>query len=409
MATLDEQKIAQSGSASTERSSASVENYAESLLDAIKFRAKDVPTEIKKLKKSADFQWEKVMNIPPNEECQRKGQNAIHFLVAADLDKSSFPSESVRINTIRSLLEAEPDEQVRKRVLNQSDNAGSTALHHAALFRCLAVVKFLVNSGADLDNQNNKGFTPLHFAAQNPDNDKVACFLIDSGAKTNARTHNKLTPLHCAARHLCLKTVKRLLELLDGSELHPCNDSLHGPVEYARIAAQELESAPVGISDQFRRAERIKHAKHIVRILTRTYQVPAIPGTQGSEQSELSDARRSDAYFYMTMRRQEQQQGKQQEKQQEQHRFACTPFFYRKPVGEVLNGLAPWLAEASRLQWANVPGSVPEWSSFWIHFPANDVCQVVGPLCANSTSLVYLAFCGHFVQFSSLTMISFVP
>jgi ankyrin repeat protein len=43
------------------------------------------------------------------------------------------------------------------------DLEGKTALHHAAM-NDTSIVKMLVDAGADLDNQDSDGKSPLHYA-----------------------------------------------------------------------------------------------------------------------------------------------------------------------------------------------------------------------------------------------------
>ncbi|MBN1760764.1 MAG: ankyrin repeat domain-containing protein [Chitinispirillaceae bacterium] len=69
---------------------------------------------------------------------------------------------------------------------------GNTALHYAK--NCVECAKSILDKSGEVDIRNNKGATPLMFAAKvsNPD---VVKFLLQSGANVNAVGHGGLTPL----------------------------------------------------------------------------------------------------------------------------------------------------------------------------------------------------------------------
>jgi len=70
------------------------------------------------------------------------------------------------------------------------DNNGQTLLHKAASGESVAVVKFLVANGADVnakDNGRDSGYTPLHWAVQFSKNIEIIKFLVANGADVNAK------------------------------------------------------------------------------------------------------------------------------------------------------------------------------------------------------------------------------
>jgi ankyrin repeat protein/mono/diheme cytochrome c family protein len=92
--------------------------------------------------------------------------------------------------TAEKLLKANPD------LLNAQDPAKSTLLHHAAGFGTLETLKWLVESGADVNAKNRRGSTPLHWAIH--DEAKVR-LLLARGAGVNTKQAEGRTPLYLAA------------------------------------------------------------------------------------------------------------------------------------------------------------------------------------------------------------------
>ena len=62
--------------------------------------------------------------------------------------------------------EKETNCAVDKEVLTAKDNEGLTLLHHAARCGQVDTVNLLLDNGADIDVQENNGFTALHFAVR---------------------------------------------------------------------------------------------------------------------------------------------------------------------------------------------------------------------------------------------------
>ncbi len=91
---------------------------------------------------------------------------------------------------VKRLLAESPD------LVKGADAAGSTPLHHAAGFGNLAMMKLLLDKGADANAANRRKSTPLFWAI--PDEAKLR-LLIDRGASVNARTVDGLTPVYLAS------------------------------------------------------------------------------------------------------------------------------------------------------------------------------------------------------------------
>ena len=99
--------------------------------------------------------------------------------------------------------------------------AGDTALHIAAAGYRRALVRQLIDMGADVRARNRRGAEPLHAAAVgmpgSPSWDPQAqaatiAGLIEAGADPNAVDKSGVTPLHRAVRTRCAAAVKVLLD-----------------------------------------------------------------------------------------------------------------------------------------------------------------------------------------------------
>ncbi|KAL0162837.1 hypothetical protein M9458_042233, partial [Cirrhinus mrigala] len=74
---------------------------------------------------------------------------------------------------------------------------GNTALHIAALAGQEKVVAELVNYGANVNAQSQKGFSPLYMAAQE-NHLEVVKYLLEHGANQSLPTEDGFTPLAVA-------------------------------------------------------------------------------------------------------------------------------------------------------------------------------------------------------------------
>ncbi|XP_059488485.1 uncharacterized protein LOC132204174 isoform X2 [Neocloeon triangulifer] len=92
---------------------------------------------------------------------------------------------------------------------------GKTALHWAAQKGHIAVAKFLLSKGADVNALNNDNDTPLTLAALFS-NEETCRFLVDSGADLSAVDSDGDDALHLASLKGKLDTVKYLLLGLNG-------------------------------------------------------------------------------------------------------------------------------------------------------------------------------------------------
>lgn len=105
------------------------------------------------------------------------------------------------------LLTAQPSNIAN---IGATNNRGKTALHLAAENHRTALVKILLENGADPHARSDGGWTALHNAADKGHED-VAALLLESGARVNATTSSGMTALHWSSRNGHIKVVELLL------------------------------------------------------------------------------------------------------------------------------------------------------------------------------------------------------
>ena len=140
---------------------------------------------------------------------------------ADDEDTQLSFYENVTREVVLACLDAGADLHARDRTY------GGTPLHWAAFANDdVAVLVTLLDAGADPHVGNDRGYTPLHYAADNG-NSAVLAALLDVGADPNVRGTDGSTPLHWAAWDANTATLSALLEAgadpnaRDGQDLAP--------------------------------------------------------------------------------------------------------------------------------------------------------------------------------------------
>lgn len=113
---------------------------------------------------------------------------------------------------------------------------GSSALHNAARFDHLAILRFYIeNKGASVSIQNSNGNTPLHFAARYGHLNNVK-YLIEKNADFNVLNKVKMTPLHFTTLGGHLKTAEYLVNKYRSQHIDfNVNENFHGvtPLHFA--------------------------------------------------------------------------------------------------------------------------------------------------------------------------------
>ena len=117
-----------------------------------------------------------------------------------------------RLADIQRMIESDPS------LLGTTDEQGATPLHQAVLSREYDIVRWLIETGAEVDFVTEDDWiTPLHWAAEYGFN-KMIEILLDAGADINARiepemeNHGNGTPLLMALFFSCEDCAKLLIE-----------------------------------------------------------------------------------------------------------------------------------------------------------------------------------------------------
>ncbi|KAJ6948847.1 hypothetical protein NC651_002994 [Populus alba x Populus x berolinensis] len=78
--------------------------------------------------------------------------------------------------------------------IDDQDNDGAGPLHYAAQVGAMQTVKLLIKYEVDVNAADNEGWTPLHIAVQSRNRDIVKVLLVNGADKTR-RTKDGITPL----------------------------------------------------------------------------------------------------------------------------------------------------------------------------------------------------------------------
>ena len=102
-------------------------------------------------------------------------------------------AERGRVGPLHIVAAVNPDPAVMRLLLDQGadimtlDARGQMPLHWAAGFNSLEMVSLLVDSGSEVHGLDDRDLTPLHVAGANNPDPRVAALLLDNGAQLHAK------------------------------------------------------------------------------------------------------------------------------------------------------------------------------------------------------------------------------
>jgi ankyrin repeat protein len=190
---------------------------------------------------------------------------------------------------------------------NQRDAEGYTPLHRAGSI-VTTIVKLLLDHGANPNQRDVERYTPLHRAAMKPDNTTIIRLLIQRGANVDAKTEGLrhpvayevgLTPLHLATYRTNIENVRTLVDIgkakvnvkssLGNTPLHKAASRENGE----RIAQFLIDrGAHVNVKD--RRGQTPLHKAvacgliNTVKMLLNNGAIPFIQDSSGDTPSNLA-------------------------------------------------------------------------------------------------------------------------
>ena len=133
-----------------------------------------------------DYDPYELMIIPPNKKTE---------MIVSELEKLE-----PNLNLVSDLI-------VLGANLDWQDEYGWTALHLCAIINHLEIARMLVDAGADMNIQDNDGWTALHRCAY-WNHLEIARMLIDAGADMNIRNNDGKLPYEFTKS----KELKKLLK-----------------------------------------------------------------------------------------------------------------------------------------------------------------------------------------------------
>lgn len=116
------------------------------------------------------------------------------------------------------------------------DRDGRTPLHHAVVHGDIVAVQHLLDQAVDVNIQDHRGWSALHFAAQ-ANNAPITVLLLHAHAKVDLTDRHGNTPLFTAVFNA--QGVGTVITLLRRAGADPYHHNAHGqsPIGLARLIA----------------------------------------------------------------------------------------------------------------------------------------------------------------------------
>jgi len=186
-----------------------------------------------------DAMWTMINQLLGKNVAAQYGQTLDEFRRAVALRNSRAEAlvEAVKLadlEAVKRLIDEGAD-------VNAENQAGYTPLLAAASDGQVVIAKVLLSNGADVNKHNQHGRTLLHEASWNG-HVSAAELLLANGAEVNARDSKRATPLHGAVRRTHVAVVKLLLAKGAGVNARDSSGAtpLHRAVAKSHVAIIKL-------------------------------------------------------------------------------------------------------------------------------------------------------------------------
>ncbi len=171
------------------------------------------------------------------------------------------------VGAVKQLLEEKPG-----LVHAKLETDKKSPLHIAAIENCCQIIEILIKAGADIEDKDNHGNTPLHAAVSATPSERsyeAAELLINLRAKVNQRSLKGKTPLNIAAEKNDLKAAKLLVKA--NANPNAKDNSFNTPLSIAKThgfkeMSQLLEIDSL-LSKAFFDAIRLKEVEKVKQLL----------------------------------------------------------------------------------------------------------------------------------------------
>ncbi len=127
--------------------------------------------------------------------------------------------------------------------INDANAFGKTPLHYAVVNENVEMIKFLIDLGANLEARDEEEKTPIFIASWLNTSFEVLKVLVDSGANVNAKNERGETPLHYLAIDCDRPEFFELL-IENGADVNARDNEGNTPLHFA-VSEHNLTAMPI--------------------------------------------------------------------------------------------------------------------------------------------------------------------